>query len=192
VLEGAAARAPLGATVTIYLNESEPTEAVSVPLGQLMMRDGARSVVPRSPILVRIASIVKFVRFDGEHAIVSGELNRRLDHRRRRHFLHEGQRVQVREGAHNMARFNCPRLLSANGRSPLPDRRNYSLGCVRLLTPRSCRGPAFVIKTLTSVPYAWSDSPGNARPRGPSPSRNGYRNCAGTIGSRRSRGPDSL
>ena len=35
VLDGAAARAPLGATVTVYLKDSEPAGAVSVPLGAI-------------------------------------------------------------------------------------------------------------------------------------------------------------
>jgi hypothetical protein len=43
--------------------------------------------------------LVKFVRFDGEHAIVSGEI--KIGDSIIAvggHFLHEGQRVQVREG----------------------------------------------------------------------------------------------
>jgi multidrug efflux pump subunit AcrA (membrane-fusion protein) len=100
VLEGAAARAPLGATVTIYVNESEPTEAVSVPLGAI--DDEGRG--PGVWFLdLRSSSVshrsVKFVRFDGEHAIVSGEIKSGDSIIAvGGHFLHEGQRVQVREG----------------------------------------------------------------------------------------------
>ena len=100
VLEGAAAKAPLGATVTIYVNESEPTEAVSVPLGAI--DDEGRG--PGVWFLdLRSSSVshrsVKFVRFDGEHAIVSGEIKSGDSIIAvGGHFLHEGQRVQVREG----------------------------------------------------------------------------------------------
>ena len=100
VLEGAAARAPLGATVTVYLNESEPTSAVSIPLGAI--DDEGQG--PEVWLLdLRSSSVshrsVKFVRFDGEHAIVSGGIQIGDSIIAvGGHFLHEGQRVQVREG----------------------------------------------------------------------------------------------
>jgi RND family efflux transporter MFP subunit len=99
VLEGAAATAPLGATVTVYLNESEPTGAVSIPLGAIDDEGEGPGVwlldLRSSSVSYRS---VKFVRFDGEHAIVSGGIHIgdpiiAVGG----HFLHEGQRVQVRD-----------------------------------------------------------------------------------------------
>jgi len=99
VLDGAAARAPLGATVTVYLEDSEPSGALSVPLGAL--DDEGRG--PGVWVLDRQASsvsyrLVKFIRFDGERALVSGGIHIgdpiiAVGG----HFLHEGQRVQVSE-----------------------------------------------------------------------------------------------
>ena len=100
VLDGAAARAPLGATVTVYLNDSEPTGAVSVPLGAIDDEGQGPGVwlldLPSSTVSYRS---VKLVRFDGEHAIVSGGVNIGDSIIAvGGHFLHHGQRVQVREG----------------------------------------------------------------------------------------------
>jgi RND family efflux transporter MFP subunit len=99
VLDGVAARAPLGATVTVYLKDSEPTGAVSVPLGAI--DDEGRG--PGVWLLDRRSSSVsyrsvRFVRFDTERAIVSGAIHVgdpiiAVGG----HFLHEGQRVQVSE-----------------------------------------------------------------------------------------------
>jgi len=99
VLDGAAATAPLGATVTVYLEESEQAGALSVPLGAI--DDEGRGpgvwVLDRQSSSVSYRS-VKFIRFDGERAIVSGGI-----HIGERiiavggHFLHEKQRVQVAE-----------------------------------------------------------------------------------------------
>ena len=100
VLEGTAARAPLGATVTVYLNESEPTAAVSIPLGAIDdegQGPGVWLLDPRSSSVSYRS--VKFVRFDGEHAIVSGGIQIGDSIIAvGGHFLREGQRVQVREG----------------------------------------------------------------------------------------------
>src|SRR5882762_128306 len=99
VLDGEAARAPLGATVTIYLNASEQAGAVSVPLGAVddegagpgvWLLDRRSSSVSYRP--------VRFIRFDGERAIVGGNIHVgdpiiAIGG----HFLHEGQRVQVTE-----------------------------------------------------------------------------------------------
>ena len=95
VLEGEAARAPLGATVTVYLKDSERVGALSVPLGAI--DDEGRG--PGVWLLDRRSSSVsyrsvRFIRFDGERAIVSGEINIgdpiiAVGG----HFLHEGQRV---------------------------------------------------------------------------------------------------
>jgi len=97
VLDGLAARAPLGATVTIYLNESEPTGSLAVPLGAINDEGRGAGVW----LLNRESSsvsyrLVKFIRFDGERALVSGGIQLgdpivALGG----HFLHEGQRVQV-------------------------------------------------------------------------------------------------
>ena len=97
VLDGAAARAPLGATVTVYLQESERTGALSVPLGAIDDEGRGAGVW----LLDRRSSsvsyrLVRFIRFDGERAIVSGGVHIgdpiiAVGG----HFLHEGQPVQV-------------------------------------------------------------------------------------------------
>jgi len=91
--------APLGATVTVYLKEPERAGALSVPLGAI--DDEGRG--PGVWLLERQSSSVsyrpvRFRRFDGERAIVSGEIHVgdpiiAVGG----HFLHEGQRVQVAE-----------------------------------------------------------------------------------------------
>ena len=99
VLEGAASRAPLGATVTVYLNESEPSGALAVPLGAIDDEGRGPGVwlLDRQSSSVSYRS-VRFIRFDGERAIVSGGIHIGdpiIDVGG--HFLHEGQRVQVSE-----------------------------------------------------------------------------------------------
>jgi len=99
VLDGAAARAPLGATVTVYLKELEQPGALSVPLGAI--DDEGRG--PGVWLLDRQSSSVSyrpvsFIRFDGERALVSGAIHIgdpivAVGG----HFLHEGQHVQVAE-----------------------------------------------------------------------------------------------
>ena len=99
VLDGEAARAPLGGTVTIYLNTSAQAGAVSVPLGAVD-DEGAG---PGVWLLDRRSSSVsyrrvRFIRLDGERAIVGGDIHVgdpviAIGG----HFLHEGQRVQVTE-----------------------------------------------------------------------------------------------
>src|SRR6185437_640250 len=76
VLDGVAARAPLGATVTVYLKDPEPSGALSVPLGAL--DDEGRG--PGVWVLDRQSSsvshrLVKFIRFYGERAVVSGGIH---------------------------------------------------------------------------------------------------------------------
>lgn len=100
MLEGAAATAPLGATVTVYLKESEPTGALSIPLGAIDDEGRGAGVwlldLRSSSVSYRS---VKFVRFDGERAIVSGGIQSGDSIIAvGGHFLHEGQKVQVREG----------------------------------------------------------------------------------------------
>jgi RND family efflux transporter MFP subunit len=99
VLEGAAARAPLGATVTVYLNDSEQAGALAVPLGAIDDEGHGPGVwlIDRKSSSVAYRA-VKFVRFDGERAIVSGGIQMgdpiiAVGG----HFLHEGQHVQVAE-----------------------------------------------------------------------------------------------
>jgi RND family efflux transporter MFP subunit len=99
VLEGAAARAPLGATVTVYLNESEQAGALSVPLGAIDDEGRGPGVwlLDRQSSSVSYRS-VSFIRLDAERAIVSGGIHIGdpiivVGG----HFLHEGQRVQVAE-----------------------------------------------------------------------------------------------
>jgi RND family efflux transporter MFP subunit len=99
VLEGAAATAPLGSTITVYLKESETAGALSVPLGAI--DDEGRG--PGVWLLDRQSSAVSYrsvrlIRFDGERAIVSGGVHIgdpliAVGG----HFLHEGQLVQVAE-----------------------------------------------------------------------------------------------
>jgi RND family efflux transporter MFP subunit len=99
VLDGAAATAPLGATVTVYLKELESGAALSVPLGAI--DDEGRGpgvwVLDRQSSSVSYRS-VKFIRFDGERAIVSGgiQIGEPII-AVGGHFLHEKQRVQVAE-----------------------------------------------------------------------------------------------
>jgi len=100
VLEGAAARAPLGATVTVYLKDPDPSGALSVPLGALDDEGRGPGVwrFDRQTTSVSYRSVT-FIRFDGERAIVTGEIHVgdpivAVGG----HFLHEGQRVQVSDG----------------------------------------------------------------------------------------------
>jgi RND family efflux transporter MFP subunit len=99
VLDGAAATAPLGATVTVYLEESAQAGALSVPLGAI--DDEGRGpgvwVLDRQSSSVSYRS-VKFIRFHGERAIVSGGIHvGEPIIAVGGHFLHEKQRVQVAE-----------------------------------------------------------------------------------------------
>lgn len=97
VLEGAAAKAPLGATVTVYLDGTQAAAGLAVPLGAVddegkgpgvWLLDRKSSSVAYRP--------VSFIRFDGEQAIIRGGVGPgdsivALGG----HFLHEGQRVRV-------------------------------------------------------------------------------------------------
>jgi RND family efflux transporter MFP subunit len=99
VLDGAAARAPLGATVTVYLTDSEPSSGLSVPLGAIDDEGRGPGVwlLDRKSSSVAYRS-VKFIRFDGERALVSGDIH--LGDpiiAVGGHFLHEGEHVQVAE-----------------------------------------------------------------------------------------------
>jgi RND family efflux transporter MFP subunit len=99
VLEGDAARAPLGATVTVYLTATAQATASAVPLGAITdegkgpgvwVLDGSTSAVSFRP--VRIAE------FGGESVILGagvqvGETIVALGG----HFLHEGQRVRTND-----------------------------------------------------------------------------------------------
>jgi RND family efflux transporter MFP subunit len=99
VLEGTAAKAPLGATITVYLNESEEAGALSVPLGAIDDEGRGPGVwlLDRQSSSVSYRS-VRFIRFDGERAIVSGEIHSGDSIIAvGGHFLHEAQRVQVAE-----------------------------------------------------------------------------------------------
>src|ERR1700756_2289561 len=76
VLNGAAARAPLGATVTVYLKDSERTGALSVPLGAIDDEGQGPGVwlLDRQSSSVSYRA-VRFIRFDGERALVSGAIH---------------------------------------------------------------------------------------------------------------------
>jgi RND family efflux transporter MFP subunit len=97
VLDGAAASAPLGATVTVYLNDPAPSGTLSVPLGAIDDEGRGPGVwlLDRQSSSVSYRS-VRFIRFDGERAIVSGGIHIgdpiiAVGG----HFLHDGQRVQA-------------------------------------------------------------------------------------------------
>ena len=97
VLDGAAAKAPLGATVTVFLTDSEPSGGLSVPLGSIDDEGGGPGVwlLDRRSSSVAYRS-VNLIRFDGECALVSGGIH--LGDpiiAVGGHFLHEGERVQV-------------------------------------------------------------------------------------------------
>ena len=99
VLDGAAANAPLGATVTVYVKDPERADALSVPLGAIDDEGKGPGVwlLDRQSSSVSYQS-VSFIRFDGERALVSGRIHAgdpiiAVGG----HFLHEGQRVQVAE-----------------------------------------------------------------------------------------------
>lgn len=99
VLDGAAATAPLGATVTVYLEESAQEGALSVPLGAIDDEGQGPGVwvLDRQSSSVSYHS-VKFIRFDGERVIVSGGLQiGEPIIAVGGHFLHEKERVQVAE-----------------------------------------------------------------------------------------------
>jgi len=99
VLDGGAATAPIGATVTVYLRDSERVGALSVPLGAI--DDEGRG--PGVWLLDRRSSSVsyrsvRFIRFDGERAIVTGGIHIgdpviAVGG----HVLHEGQPIKVAE-----------------------------------------------------------------------------------------------
>jgi len=99
VLDGAAAKAPLGATITVYLDESEQVGALSVPLGAI--DDEGRG--PGVWLLDRPSSTVSYrsvtlLRLDGERAIVSGAIHIADPIIAvGGHFLREGQRIQTVE-----------------------------------------------------------------------------------------------
>jgi multidrug efflux pump subunit AcrA (membrane-fusion protein) len=98
VLEGEAARAPLGATVTVRLSTNEADEATEVPLGALYddgkstglwVLDSATSSVSFHAVQVRRlaaeTAVVAGIR-SGEHVVALGA-----------HLLHERERVRVAE-----------------------------------------------------------------------------------------------
>jgi RND family efflux transporter MFP subunit len=99
VLDGSAAGAPLGATVIVYLRDSQPPGIMAVPLGAIDDEGRGPGVwlLDRKSSSVSYRS-VKFIQFDGERAIVAGGIHVgdpivALGG----HFLHEGQRVRVAE-----------------------------------------------------------------------------------------------
>jgi RND family efflux transporter MFP subunit len=96
VLDGVAAEAPLGATVTIQLVNLSSQPEVEVPLGAVLddglrigvwVLDGATSTVKFQP--------VKLVRVNGETAVVSGLKSGVPVVSLGAHLLHEGARVRT-------------------------------------------------------------------------------------------------
>ena len=97
VLDGAAARAPLGATATLYLSAGEPVAQVAVPLGALDDEGHGPGVW----VLNRRASSVSFrpvqvLRLESERAILgAGVTPGSLIVALGGHLLHEGELVRV-------------------------------------------------------------------------------------------------
>jgi RND family efflux transporter MFP subunit len=97
VLDGPAARAPLGATATLYLGSAEPATQLAVPLGAI--DDEGRG--PGVWVLNRKTSSVSFrpvqvLRLESERVILSGGLTPgSVIVALGGHFLHEGEAVRV-------------------------------------------------------------------------------------------------
>lgn len=96
VLDGDAASAPLGATVTLWIADADAVEAVEVPIGAILddggrtgvwVVDQATSTIGFRPVTIR--------RLGGEAAIVSGlEPGERIA-ALGAHLLHDGETVRV-------------------------------------------------------------------------------------------------
>ena len=96
VLDGAAAAAPLGATVTIWLKRQASHPEVQVPLGAVL-DDGRKTgvwVLDRATSTVRFRP-VKLVRVSGEAAVISGLSSGDPIVSLGAHFLREGARVKT-------------------------------------------------------------------------------------------------
>ena len=96
VLDGEAAAAPLGATVTIRLTSQSGHPAVQVPLGA-MLDDGQRTgvwILDSSTSTVRFQP-VKLVRLSGETAVISGLNSGEPIVSLGAHLLQEGARVRT-------------------------------------------------------------------------------------------------
>jgi multidrug efflux pump subunit AcrA (membrane-fusion protein) len=98
VLEGEAARAPLGATVTVRVATNEAGEAAEVPIGALhddgkstglWVLDPATSAVSFHTVQVR--------RLAAETAVVDGVRSGERVVALGAHLLHQGERVRVAE-----------------------------------------------------------------------------------------------
>jgi RND family efflux transporter MFP subunit len=97
VLEGEAAKAPLGATVTIYLQDAPRSSEMTVPSSAIddegkgagiWLIDSRFSKVSFRPI--------QFVRFDGERAVVTGGVQvGETVVATGGHYLHEGEQVRL-------------------------------------------------------------------------------------------------
>ena len=160
VLDGAAASAPLGATVTVYLNDSEQAGALAVPLGAIDDEGHGPGVwLLDRKVLLRSVPSGQFVRFDGERAIVRGGIQMgdpiiAVGG----HFLHEGQQVHIVEAARresDMSQFNLSALAVRE--------RSITLflivaiilsGSYAFLRLGRAEDPSFAIKTLT-VTVVW-------------------------------------
>jgi RND family efflux transporter MFP subunit len=96
VLDGEAAAAPLGATVTIWLASQGGEPEVQVPLGAVL-DDGQRTgvwLLDRATSIVRFQP-VKLVRVSGESAVISGLSSGDPVVSLGAHLLHEGARVRT-------------------------------------------------------------------------------------------------
>ncbi|MGE0422649.1 MAG: efflux RND transporter periplasmic adaptor subunit [Reyranellaceae bacterium] len=104
VLDGAAATAPLGATVTIWLSRQESQPEVQVPLGAVF-DDGVKTgvwILDRATSSVRFRP-VRLVRMTDEAAVISGLSPGEQVVSLGAHLLSEGERVRTSsEGRHNL------------------------------------------------------------------------------------------
>jgi RND family efflux transporter MFP subunit len=98
VLEGEASRAPLGATVTVWVATIEPSEVVRVPLGALYDDGKSPGVWIFNPESSSVSfRAVQVHRLAEETAAVSGVRTGERVVALGAHLLHEGKRVRIAE-----------------------------------------------------------------------------------------------
>jgi RND family efflux transporter MFP subunit len=97
VLDGAGARAPLGATVTLRMTDSRPDAAVQVPLGALDDEGHGPGLWAIDPVTSQVKfRPVSVAALGGVRAVLSGGAPPGLRIvAAGGHFLHDGQRVQM-------------------------------------------------------------------------------------------------
>jgi hypothetical protein len=96
VLNGAAAQAPLGATVTVWITGDGASQASEVPLGALFDDGRASGVWILDPAASAVAfRAVRVLRIARETAIVTGVASGEQVVALGAHLLHDGARVRV-------------------------------------------------------------------------------------------------